>query len=61
MFDDDQQRLHFIVNTNTFKDAAIDENEHERSLQARVDVKKGHLIPKGVASLENIYELQECF
>lgn len=59
IFDDDQQLLHFMVNDDTFKDAAIDEDEHEQSLQAGVDIKKGHLIPKGVVSLEKLYDLQE--
>lgn len=61
VFDDDQQTLHFMANTDTFKDAAIDKYEHEQSSQAGEDIKKGHLIPKGVVSLENLYDLQECF
>lgn len=61
VFDDDQQILHFMANVDTFKDATVDEKEHHRSLQARTYIKTGHLIPKGVASLEIIYELEEHF
>jgi len=60
-FDDDQQILHFMANTDVFKDAAIDEDEHEQSLQVGVDDKKGNLIPKGVVSLEKLYDLQNHF
>lgn len=50
-----------MANVDVFKDAAIDEDEHEQSLQAGVDDKKGNLIPKGVVSLENIYDLKNRF
>lgn len=61
LFVEYQQILHFMANVDTFRDVAIDEDEHERSLQAGADIKKGHLIPKGVVSLEKLYGLQECF
>eukprot|EP00253_Pinus_taeda_P020322 PITA_20322 len=53
--------LHFMANTNVFKDAVIDDDEHERSLKVEASNRKGHLITKGVATLEKIYELQEHF
>jgi len=46
-----------MTNVDFFKDEAIDEDEHEQSLQAAVDNKKGNLIPKGVVSLEYLYDL----
>ena len=59
VFNDDQQILHFIANIDVFKDAAIDDDEHERSLQAEAGNMKSHIITKGVASLEKLYEMQE--
>ena len=61
MFNDDQNKLHFMANVDIFKDTVIDDDEHEHSLQAEANNKKGHLITKCVATLENIYDLQECF
>jgi len=50
-----------MANTHIFKDAVIDDDKHEPSLQAEAGNRKGHLITKGAASLENLYDLQECF
>ena len=61
MFNDDQYILHFMTNANVLKDVEIDDDELECSLQAAIGNKKGHLITKGVATLENIYDLQEHF
>ena len=61
MFDDDQRILHFMANADTLKHAVIDEDEHEKYFQDGADNKKGHLIPKGVVSLEKLYDMQECF
>eukprot|EP00253_Pinus_taeda_P034817 PITA_34817 len=61
VFNDDQQILHFMANADVFKHAMINDEKNERSLQAEAGNRKGHLITKGVATLENIYELQECF
>ena len=58
VFDDDQQILHFMANVVVFKDVTIDEDKNEQSLQVADDDKKGNLIPKGVVSLENLYDLQ---
>lgn len=46
-----------MANSDVFKDAAIDEDEHEQYLPTGDDDKKGNLIPKGVVSLENLYDL----
>jgi len=50
-----------MANANIFKDAVMDDDEHEWSLQAEAGNMKGLLIIKGVASLEKIYDLQERF
>ena len=44
VFNDDQQILHFMANTDIFKDAEIDDDKHEHSLQAEDGNRKGHLI-----------------
>ena len=44
-----------------FKDAAIDEDEHKKALQDAANASKGNLIPKGVVSLESLYDLQNHF
>jgi len=59
VFNDDQQILHFMANADSFKYATIYEDKHEKYLQAEAGSKKGRLIPKGVASLEKIYDLEE--
>lgn len=50
-----------MANTGALKYAAIDDDEHKGSLQVDDGNKKGHLIMKNVATLEKIYDLQECF
>ena len=50
-----------MENVDAFKDISVDEDEHEKSLQAAADDKKGNLLPKGVVSLKNIYELKNLF
>jgi len=37
-----------MANANIFKDAAIDEDDHEQYLQNETSISKGNLIPKGV-------------
>jgi len=61
MFNDDQQILHFMANVDDFKDATIDDYEHECSLEEEVGDMKGHIITNGLASLEKLYDLQEHF
>lgn len=50
-----------MANADVFKDTMIHEDEHVKSLQATTDDKKGNLIPKGMVSLENIYDLHNHF
>jgi len=46
-----------MVSVDVFKDASIDKNEYEQSLQVAAHDKKGNLIPKGLVSLEKLYDL----
>lgn len=50
-----------MVNFDVFKDATIDEDEHERELQDAARAEKENLILKGVVSLEKLYDLQNHF
>jgi len=50
-----------MANDDVFKDAAIKDDKHEWSLQAEAGNRKGHLIMKGVALLEMLYDLKEHF
>jgi len=46
-----------MENIDVFKDAMIDEDEHEKELYDATNTSKGNLIPKGVVSLDNLYNL----
>jgi len=61
VFNDDQQILEFMENAEVFKDAAINEEEHDKTLQDEVDSWKGNTLPKGVVSLEIFFDLQNRF
>eukprot|EP00253_Pinus_taeda_P017659 PITA_17659 len=56
-----QEILHFMANTDIFKDATIDEDEHKQSLQDVANVRKGNLIPKGVVLVVKLYDLHNSF
>lgn len=60
-FYDDQYILYFMANYDVFKKVAIDENKHMYTLQDTTTARKGNLIPEGVVSLENLYDLQNYF
>lgn len=45
VFYDDQHILHFMANADVFKDASIDEDEHEKSLQDAINDNKGTSSP----------------
>ena len=60
-FDDDEQILHFIANDDIFKDETIDEDVHDQSMEDISNDSKGKPIPKGVVSLEKLYELMNHF
>ena len=57
VFNDDQQILDFMCNAKVFKDTAIDEEEHEHALQSEHDERKDNIMPKGVVSLEKLFDL----
>lgn len=50
-----------MENDDVFKHTMIDEDEHEKAFQDAVSGSKGNLIPKGVISLEKLYDLQNHF
>ena len=55
VFDDDQQILECLMNDETFKGAIIDDEEHQAEL------KFDNFIPKGVRTLERMFELENKF
>ena len=55
VFDDDQQILEFLTNEETFKDAVIDDEEHQ------VNIHNGNFMPKGVRTLEGMFDLNNKF
>ena len=46
-----------MVNVDVFKDATIDEDEHDKALQYTARESKENPIPKGMVSLEKLYDL----
>ena len=55
VFDDDQQILEFLTNDDTFKDSVIDDEEHRSNIQNE------NFIPKGVRTLEGMFDLNIKF
>ena len=55
MFDDDQQIIECLTNDETFKGAIIDDEEHQAEL------KFNNFIPKGVRTLERMFDLNKKF
>ena len=55
MFDDDQYIIECLTNDKTFKAAIIDDEEHQAEL------KFDNFIPKGVRTLERMFDLNEKF
>ena len=55
MFDDDQQIIECLTNDEAFKGAIIDDEEHQAEL------KFDNFIPKGVRTLEWMFDLNEKF
>jgi hypothetical protein len=72
-FEGDEQIVYFLTNQDNFKDLAIDDevfqelitksylHEHKKRKYHSSNKPKFHTIPKGVASLENIFDLREGF
>ena len=61
VFDDDQQVLEFMLNTEVFKDAVIEEADHDQTLQEEQEKCKENPMPKGIVSLEKLFDLQNRF
>ena len=55
VFDDKLQILEFLTNDESFKGAVIDEEEHQANLRS------GNFIPKGVRTLEGMFDLNNKF
>jgi hypothetical protein len=68
VFEGDEQIINFLTNQDNFKYLAIeDEVFQEQSVEIDpqtgqpIDRSKSHTIPKGIANLENIFDLKEQF
>jgi ribonuclease HI len=73
VFEGDEQIVDFLTNQENFKDLAIDDeifqelltesnlHEQKRGTDHPNDKPKFHTIPKGVANLENLFDLRERF
>jgi hypothetical protein len=68
VFEGDEQIISFLTNQDNFKDLAIDDEEfQEHSIETdhredqHMDRSKAHTIPKGIANLENLFDLKERF
>ena len=55
VFYNDQQILKCLMNVDTFKGAIIDDEEHQ------VELKFGNFIPRGVRTLEQMFDLDNKF
>jgi len=53
--------MDFLANTNIFKDATIEKEEHDKSLEAKDKLQEGNPMLKGVISLEKLYDFHNCF
>jgi hypothetical protein len=72
-FEGDDQIVDFLTNQENFKDLAIDDeifqelltesniHEQKKGIDHSDDKSKFHMIPKGVANLENLFDLRERF
>jgi ribonuclease HI len=68
VFAGDEQIINFLTNQDNFKYLAIDDEEfQEKSMETDprtdqpMDKSKAHTIPKGIANLENLFDLKERF
>ena len=55
MFDDDQKIIECLTNDEVFKGAIIYDEEHQ------AEMKYDNFIPKGVRTLEKMFDLNENF
>jgi hypothetical protein len=68
VFEGDEQIINFMTNQDNFKDLAIDDEVfQEKSTETLPHTNqptkksKSHMIPKGIANLENLFDLKERF
>jgi hypothetical protein len=73
VFEGDEQIVDFLTNQENFKDLAIDDeifqelltesnlHEQKKGTYHSNNKPKFHMIPKGVANLENLFDLREIF
>ena len=63
VFEDDEQILEFLHYEKTFKNAVINEKEHDRLMNQREDEEKdqSNIIPKSVVKMEHLYDLHDKF
>jgi hypothetical protein len=68
VFEGDEQIINFLTNQDNFKDLAIDDEvfqeqstEVDPHTDQPTDKSKSHTIPKGIANLENLFDLKERF
>jgi hypothetical protein len=73
VFEGDEQIINFLTNQDNFKDLAIDDEVFQEQLvdpdphvqkpetDQSTDKPRSHTIPKGVANLENLFDLRERF
>lgn len=68
VFEGDEHIINFLTNQDNFKYLAIDDEvfqEQSTETDPRtcqpIDRSKSHTIPKGIANLENLFDLKECF
>ena len=60
VFNDVEQIIDFLTNDEAFKQSAIDDEEHHENLQ-KGEVTKGNFMPKGVRTLEGMFDLHNKF
>jgi hypothetical protein len=73
VFEGDEQIISFLTNQDNFKDLAIDDEVFQEKLveldphvqkpetDQSTDKLRSHTIPKGIANLENLFDLREIF
>ena len=63
MFQDDEKILEFLHYEKAFKNAVINEKEHDRLMNEREDEEKdqSNMIPKLVIKMEHLYDLHDKF
>jgi hypothetical protein len=66
VFEGDENIISFLTNQDNFKDLAIDDEEFQvlstetdPRMRRPMDKSKGHMISKGIANIENIFDLKE--